>query len=138
MIIGKYFSLSELTISSTGLDNIPMKPELNNLVLLVNNILDPLRELYGKQIHVNSGYRSPIVNRKIGGAINSQHIFGQAADITGDSPEENEKLFNLIVNNFKLDQIINEENFTWVHVSYSKEKNRNEKLKFNGKSYVKI
>ena len=115
-----------------------MKPELNNLVLLVNNILDPLRELYGKQIHVNSGYRSPIVNRKIGGAINSQHIFGQAADITGDSPEENEKLFNLIVNNFKFDQIINEENFTWVHVSYSKEKNRNEKLKFNGKSYVKI
>ena len=138
MKLGKYFSLSELTVTSTGLNNLPMKPEKDNLVLLVKNILDPLRELYGNQIHINSGYRSPIVNREIKGSINSQHVFGQAADITGGSPEENEKLFNLIVSNFKFDQIINEKNFEWVHVSYSNVKNRNEKLKFTGKGYIKI
>lgn len=136
--IGKYFTLDELTVTTTGLNNIPMSSEKENLVKLVENILDPLRELYGKPIHINSGYRSPLVNKKVGGAATSQHVQGQAVDITGGSKEENEKLFNLIVKNFKFDQIINEKDFTWVHVSYSSTKNRGEKLKFDGKSYVKM
>lgn len=140
--IGKYFTLDELTVTTTGLNNIPMQSEKENLVKLVDNILDPLRELYGKPIHINSGYRSPLVNKKIGGAATSQHVRGQAVDITGGSKEENLKLFNLIVKNFKFDQIIFEKGDSkgpdWVHVSFSSTKNRGEKLKFNGKSYIKI
>lgn len=140
--VGKYFTLDELTVTTTGLNNIPMQSEKENLVKLVDNILDPLRELYGKPIHINSGYRSPLVNKKVGGAATSQHVQGQAVDITGGSKEENLKLFNLIVKNFKFDQIIFEKGDSkgpdWVHVSFSSTKNRGEKLKFNGKSYIKI
>lgn len=138
MKIGKYFTLDELTVTSVNEKNIPMALEKKNLVLLVDNILDPLRELYGKPIYINSGYRSPIVNRKVKGSKSSQHVNGQAADITGGSSLENEKLFNLIVDNFEFDQIINEKDFSWVHVSFSDKKNRREKLKFDGKRYTKI
>lgn len=135
--IGKYFTYSELTNTNTGLENRPFTSELNNLLHLVQNILDPLRDLYGKPIHINSAYRSPIVNSKVGGASTSQHVKGEAADITGGSKEENEKLFNLIDKHFKFDQLINEKDYTWIHVSFST-KNRNEKLKFDGKKYIVI
>lgn len=135
--IGRYFTYSELTNTNTGLENRPFTSELNNLLHLVQNILDPLRDLYGKQIHINSAYRSPLVNKKVGGAATSQHVKGEAADITGGSKEENEILFNLIDKHFKFDQLINEKDFTWVHVSFST-KNRNEKLKFDGKKYIVI
>ena len=92
----KYFTIKELIETSTGLLNVPMQPEKNNLIELVDNVLDPLREMYGGPIRVNSGYRSPIVNKKVGGAATSQHVKGEAADITGGSKVENEKLFNLI------------------------------------------
>lgn len=108
----KYFTINELIKTSTGLLNVPSKSEKNNLICLVNNVLDPLRELYGSQINVNSGYRSVAVNKKIGGAITSQHTKGEAADITAVSKAENEKLFNLIANNFKFDQLINEKDFS--------------------------
>ena len=110
--IGKHFTYGELTITKSKLENIPSQDELNNLLHLVENVLDPLRELYGKPIHVNSGFRSKEVNSAIGGAIKSQHCKGQAADITGGSKEENEKLFNLIKDNLKYDQLINEKDFS--------------------------
>jgi len=138
MKLGKYFTLKELTCTNSGLVNSPNKPELANLKLLVEKILDPLRELYGKPIHINSGYRSSLVNKAVGGAKTSQHVKGQAADITGGDKEQNEILFNLIAENFEFDQLINEKDFSWVHVSYSDTNNRSQKLKFDGKSYTKI
>ena len=108
----KYFTLKELTVTSSGLDNFPMVSEIDNLQELIYNILDPLRKLYNKSIYVNSGYRSPTVNRKVGGAATSQHVKGEAADITAGSPTENKKLFDLISKNFKFDQLINEKDFT--------------------------
>lgn len=125
----KYFTIKEMTESDTankkGIKNIPSVEEERNLVALIEKILDPLREAYGKPIIVTSGYRCKALNQAVKGANTSQHLYGQAADIrsVSDTKEENKKLFDLI-RELKLpfDQLINEYNFNWVHVSYS---NRN-------------
>lgn len=120
----KYFTINELCKSSTALekkiDNSPSKEIIHNLTLLVDKILDPLRENYGKAIHVNSGYRCPALNEAVGGSKTSQHMKGMAADITGGSTVKNKELFNLIIKlDLPFDQLIDEKNFRWVHVSYS-------------------
>ncbi len=118
----KYFSIKEMTKSNTatakGIDNTPDQTITDNLTKLIEAVLDPLREWYGKPIIVNSGYRCEALNKAIGGAKSSQHMLGEAADITVGSKEENEKLFDYIKDNLEFDQLINESNFSWVHVSY--------------------
>ena len=114
-IISKYFTYEELTRTNTGLLNVPNSEQLKNLQELVTNVLDPLRELYGKPIKVNSAFRSQLVNKKVGGAKTSDHKFGMAADLDCYS---NSLLYKLIRDNFKFKQLINEHNFSWVHVSY--------------------
>lgn len=118
----KYFSIKEMTKSNTatakGIDNTPDQTITDNLTKLIEAVLDPLREWYGKPIIVNSGYRCEALNKAIGGAKSSQHMLGEAADITVGSKEENEKLFNYIKDNLEFDQLINESDFSWVHVSY--------------------
>ena len=121
----KYFTIKELCNSSTAIkrniNNEPNSQIINNLNDLVNNILDPLREAYGKPINVNSGYRSPELNKAINGAKTSQHMRGQAADITAGSKDSNKKLFDLIQDlQLPYDQLVDEQNFSWIHVSYSK------------------
>lgn len=117
-----YFTLQELTKSNTAiakkLDNTPDEQTIKNLNTLVDNVLDPLRKLYGKPIIVTSGYRSPEVNRSVNGATSSQHALGEAVDISVGSKEENKKLFSLIKDNLPFDQLINEHDYSWVHVSY--------------------
>lgn len=131
----KYFTLKELTKSSTaqakGLDNTPDEAAIANLNKLVDNVLDPLRELYGKPITVTSGYRSEAVNRSVNGATSSQHKLGEAADISVGDKKENEKLFNLIKDNLKYDQLINEKDYSWIHVSYREGKLRKQILKID-------
>lgn len=129
----KYFTMKELKKSSTadarGIDNTPTTEAAVRLTTLVTHVLDPLREMYGKPIIVNSGYRCPQLNAAVGGAKNSQHMRGEAADITAGSKEENRKLFELIRDNLPFDQLINESDYSWVHVSYvSPEKNRKQTL----------
>lgn len=118
----KYFSIKEMTKSNTatakGIDNTPDQTITDNLTKLIEAVLDPLREQYGKPIIVNSGYRCEALNKAIGGAKSSQHMLGEAADITVGSKEENEKLFDYIKDNLEFDQLINESDFSWVHVSY--------------------
>lgn len=121
----RYFTINELTKSATaarrGINNTPDATAKKNLELLVENILDPLREAWGAPIIVSSGYRCPKLNRAVGGAKTSQHMLGQAADIhtVSDKPVDNRKLFDLI-RSLKLpfDQLINEYNYNWVHVSF--------------------
>lgn len=132
--MGKFFTISELTKSNDAIrnkiNNIPSKQEKDNLVALIDNILDPLREQYGKPIIVTSGYRCTKLNNLLKGSKTSQHVRGQAADIRTieDTPEENKKLFDLIIKlNLPYDQLIDEYNFNWVHVSYS-QKNRKQIL----------
>lgn len=124
--MGKYFSIAELTNSSTAIkkkiDNTPTKEIENNLNQLIDNILDPLREAWGQPIIVSSGYRCDALNKAVGGASSSQHRLGQAADIhtKSNSKEDNKKLFDLIKQlKLPFDQLINEYNYDWVHVSYS-------------------
>ena len=124
--MGKYFSIAELTKSSTAIkkkiNNTPTKEVENNLNQLIDNILDPLREAWGQPIIVGSGYRCEALNKAVGGAANSQHKLGQAADIhtKSDSAEDNKKLFELIKQlKLPFDQLINEYNYNWIHVSYS-------------------
>lgn len=129
----KYFTIAELCQSETatakGIDNTPTKDIEDKLQKLVDNVLDPLREWYGKPIIVNSGYRCEALNKAVGGASNSQHKSGEAADITAGSKEENKKLFEYIKDNLPFDQLIDESNFTWVHVSYKENRLRKQVLK---------
>ena len=129
MQITKNFTLTELTTTNTGITNNPNRQEVLALIRLTGKVLQPARDLYSSAIRVNSGYRSYAVNKAVGGARNSQHILGEAADITVHSKEGNKKLFELIRDNLNYDQLINERNYSWIHVSYkSEEKNRKQIL----------
>ena len=128
MKLSKNFTLAELTRTSAPYENYPQVKERIALKQLVDNVLQPLRDLYGKPIKVNSGYRSPLVNKHVGSkSKNSQHTKGEAADITGGNREENKILFELIRDNLLFDQLINEYDYSWVHVSYKSEKEKNRK-----------
>lgn len=127
MQLSKNFTLAELTKTSAPYENYPQVKERIALKQLVDNVLQPLRDMYGKPITVNSGYRSPMVNKHVGGAKNSQHTKGEAVDITGGSKNENKLLFELICQHFIFDQCINEYDYTWIHVSYRPLKNLNRK-----------
>ena len=119
----KYFTINELTRSTTarlnGIDNTPSQQVINNLTALVDNVLDPLREAWGKPIHVNSGYRCKALNTAVGGVPASQHMLGEAADITAGSREANRQLYSLMRQlKLPVDQAINEYDFRWIHVSH--------------------
>ena len=128
----KYFSIEELTKSNTakskGIDNTPTQEVIDNLTKLIEAVLAPLREWYGKPIIVSSGYRCRALNEVVGGASNSQHTLGMAADLDVGNKEENKKLFNYIKDNLEFDQLIDEKDLAWVHVSYNENKNRNQVL----------
>ena len=131
----KYFTMQELTASPTakrkGIDNTPTPEVTANLTALVANVLDPLREAFGKPIVVISGYRCRKLNRAVGGASRSQHITGEAADIRtlSDRAWENRQLFDLIQKlGLPFDQLIDEYNYDWVHVSFREGRNRREVL----------
>lgn len=119
----KHFTIEELTRSTTarlrGINNTPSQQVIDNLTALVDNVLDPLREAWGKPIHVNSGYRCRALNKAVGGVPTSQHMRGEAADITGGSRNANRELYSLLKRlDLPVDQAINEHDFQWIHVSY--------------------
>lgn len=89
-----------------------------NIEALVDNVLDPLREAYGKPIGVNSGYRCAKHNREVGGVPASQHMLGEAADISAGSMQANERLVRIIKEQGAFDQMI--VYGTFVHVSYKR------------------
>lgn len=125
----RFFCISELLYSKTAVDHkiwngctylIEKKLEQ-----LVEHVLDPARAIYGKPVRVSSGYRCPKLNALVGGANNSQHLMGEAADVyTDDGVRGNLALAKIIVERTIFDQLILEGttdgklNPTWVHVSY--------------------
>ena len=126
-----YFSISELTFSTKArelhIDNTPFSLTIiDNLTNLTENLLDPIREMWGKPLHVNSGYRCPALNKAVGSKPTSQHLKGEAADITTGSKAENKKLFEMIKDSgLVYDQLIDEYGYSWVHISLKKDgKNR--------------
>ena len=125
----KHFSITELTASLTArrlrIDNTPTADAIDNITLLVDNVLDPLREAFGKPITVNSGYRCPALNAAVGGSATSQHLRGEAADITAGSTDANRRLYTLLRElRLPVDQAIDEHGFSWIHVSHTREHNR--------------
>lgn len=129
----KYFTIKELCRSTTAqaknLENKPDAVQEAALTTLVEYLLDPLRAKYGKPIIVNSGFRCPALNKAVGGAATSQHTKGEAADLDTGSKQGNKELFELIRKEFLFDQLIDEKNFCWVHVSYKTAGNRKQVLK---------
>lgn len=124
----KYFTITELTKSATAtrlkIDNTPNETVIRNLTELIEKVLDPLREAYGRPIIVTSGYRCEKLNKAVGGAPTSQHRYGQAADIrsVSDSPKDNKEIFDLAAKmigegKIKTGQLIDEYGYNWVHIS---------------------
>lgn len=133
MNLSENFTLEELTVTSVNADNTPTQEHIANLQRLVDNVLQPLRKMYGKPIKINSGYRSEVVNKKVSGSPTSSHCKGEAADL---DCEDNAMLFSIICEMLPFDQVINESNFSWVHVSFRNGNNRKQALKMvNGKYY---
>lgn len=129
----KYFTIAELCRSSTaerlGIQNNPSSEIKIALTDLVDKLLDPIRERWQQPITVNSGFRGPILNNKVGGVPTSQHTRGEAADITTGSPSGNRHLFDVIVaSGLEFDQLIDEKNYSWLHISYRRGSNRNQIL----------
>ena len=137
MELSKNFTLKELTASDTakakGISNEPDAKQLAAMQLLVEKILQPLRDGIDKPIKVSSGLRVPALNKAIGGSVTSQHCKGEAVDIQMSGKTGNAKLFNYIKENLVFDQMIwefgTQENPEWVHVSYSAKGNRGEILR---------
>lgn len=130
--MGKYYSIAEMCVSdiakTCGIDNTPPPSVHVRLTTLIGRLLDPVREAWGNPIRVTSGFRSPVLNKTVGGVTNSQHISGEAADLTAGSPEANRRLFDMIARGFEFDQLIDEKNYTWLHVSYRAGGNRKQIL----------
>jgi len=132
MRLSKNFTLHEFTKSDTatqkGIDNSAPTRVIDNLTILAQKVLQPLREWVCSLIIVNSGYRCAELNRAVGGAKNSQHLTGEAVDITAGSKERNRVLFEWIRDNCQFDQLIWERDGAWIHVSYREGENRGQIL----------
>ena len=134
MNLSKNYSLNEMCRSNTarvkGLPNVPNAEQVKNLQQLCKNVLQPLRDHLGKPVVINSGFRSQAVNMAVGGAKNSQHMKGEAADIKCKDYSYAKQIYAWIMDNLKFDQVILERkgNAVWVHVSFRAGRNRQEAL----------
>jgi len=130
--ISKHITYDEATISPTslrfGIQNTPTDAQLFAMRMVAEACFEPLRKWYGKPIKVNSFFRCTLLNEKVGGAKNSQHAKGEAIDMSAGSKEENKKLFDWCKANLKYDQLINEYDYSWVHISFRQLDNRNQTL----------
>ena len=151
MAISEHISYKEGVYSRTAtrldIDNEPNNEQMDNMCLLAQEVFEPLRMWVGGPIKINSFFRSPKLNKAIGGSTKSQHCNGQAIDIDDTfGRATNAEMFDFIKEHLDFDQMIwefgNEDNPDWVHVSYvSEDKNRNRCLqayKENGKTKYKI
>ena len=144
MKLSKHLELAEVIRSSTakrlGIKNEPTSEHLSNLKLLAENIFEPIREHFGRPIFISSGYRSAALNKATKGAsTTSQHSKGEALDIDMDGTEiSNKQVFDFIKNNLNFHQLINEFDYSWVHVSYSSTGKQRKQIlsatKVNGKT----
>lgn len=150
MQLSEHFNLKEFTKSETamrkGIDNTPGPEHAENLQKVCENILEPVRNHFGRPVRINSGYRGPALNKAVGGSAKSQHCNGEAVDFEIDGLP-NPELAQWVVDNCEFDQIILEfynpkegPNSGWVHASYCEGNNRRQILTAvmeNGKTVYK-
>ena len=134
MRLSKNFTLSEITKSNTakrlGIENAPNKEHLKNMQVLIRDLIQPMRDALGP-IRISSGYRSPALNRAIGGSSKSQHCKGQALDLQFWKEGEmcNQKIYDWVLKEgIEFDQMINEFDFAWIHISLKEKGNRKQVL----------
>lgn len=111
MQISKNFRLKEMLVTSTGIPNVPSDKEIENMKTLAVKILQPLREYMNRPVIITSGYRSYEVNKAVKGSKTSQHMKGEAADISAGNRTLNKKMYEFIRDNLEFDQLINEYNY---------------------------
>jgi hypothetical protein len=132
MQLSKHLSRAEFERSDAatnyGISNSMNSGQLAKAMALAINCFEPIREHLGKPIRVNSGYRSPAVNKRIGGALTSQHSLGEAIDLDLHDRD----LFEWIIDNVVFDQLIAEfpsqGKASWFHISYREGRNRKQVL----------
>lgn len=137
----KYFTFDEFrrsdTASKLGIDNRIPAEIRSSIEALVGNVLDPLRESWGKPITVTSGYRCPKLNKIVGGVATSQHLRGEAADITTGNEVDNARLFHLILSmKLPFDQVIYERGSlrtgpAWIHISHKTDGSNRRQIIYN-------
>ena len=121
----EHFNLREFVISATavrhGLDNTPPAAAVERIRALCRGVLEPMRRRFGA-IRITSGYRSEEVNRRVGGARTSQHLRGEAADVSVGSVEVGRKMYDFVRSRLDFDQLIFERRrktgARWLHVSF--------------------
>jgi hypothetical protein len=138
-MISEHISYKEGVYSTTAMrrdiDNDPNDDQLHFMELIAEKVFEPLREWVDGPIKINSFFRSPELNKAIGGSTTSQHCKGQAMDIDDTfGKATNAEMYHWIKENLDFDQMIwefgDDDNPNWVHVSYvSEDKNRNRCLK---------
>lgn len=123
MKLSEHLELSEVIRSESakrnGISNMPTAEHIENFKILATKVFEPIREHFGVPIRISSGYRSAELNKCVGGSATSQHSSGEAIDIDQDQTTiTNKQVFEYIRDNLVFDQLINEFNYSWVHVSY--------------------
>lgn len=127
----KHFTFTEFERSETAyryaIDNSVPDKVKDAIAALVDNVLDPLREAWGRPLRITSGYRCPELNNIVNGVGTSHHLRGMAADITTGNSVDNRRLFDLARRlNLPYTQLIGEKNFTWLHISFDPDDNRHQ------------
>lgn len=127
MVISQHLVLAELIRSESakrhGITNMPTPEHIENLKALAENIFEPIRIEFRVPIYISSAYRSQALNKIVKGSATSQHCKGEAIDIDMDGHTHaitNKDIFDFIVAKLPFDQVINEFNYAWIHVSYKK------------------
>lgn len=124
--LSEYFDWNEFGVSYATDENVK-----DNILLLCNMLLDKIREAYGEPIFINSGYRTPEHNKKVGGVANSQHLTGEACDFTGKDFKKLLRIIEELDNNnlINYDQMIIYRRRKFIHISYvTFDSNRNQKI----------
>tara|TARA_B100001094_G_scaffold103732_1_gene99996 strand:+ start:1862 stop:2329 length:468 start_codon:yes stop_codon:yes gene_type:complete len=134
MRLSKNFVLSEITRSNTarrlGIKNEPTKKHMEGIQRIITNLIQPMRDALGP-IRISSGYRNPELNRAIGGSSKSQHCKGEACDLQfwKEGKMCNQEIYEWVLKSgIKFDQMINEFDFAWIHISLKDNNNRKQVL----------
>jgi zinc D-Ala-D-Ala carboxypeptidase len=137
--ISTHMTYAEATHSDTakrlGIDNIPNDDQLKRMKLVAEKVFEPIRVHFNVPIYISSFFRSSALNVALGGAINSQHMLGEAidADSVHSHGIENKQIFDWVKDNLEFDQLIAEDikkdgSLGWVHISYKENGNRHQVL----------